>query len=85
MPIYEPGLDALVERNVEGGPLEFTTDLKGAVERSLVVVIAVGTPQGNDGSADLSFVREVARSVAENLNRTRSSSPRARCPRAPAR
>jgi UDPglucose 6-dehydrogenase len=68
MPIYEPGLDALVERNVKAGRLEFTTDLKGAVERSLVVVIAVGTPQGNDGSADLSFVREVARSVAENLN-----------------
>ena len=68
MPIYEPGLDALVERNVKAGRLEFTTDLKGAVERSLVVFIAVGTPQGNDGSADLSFVREVARSVAANLN-----------------
>jgi UDPglucose 6-dehydrogenase len=68
MPIYEPGLDALVERNVKAGRLEFTTDLKSAVERSLVVFIAVGTPQGNDGSADLSFVREVARSVAENLN-----------------
>jgi UDPglucose 6-dehydrogenase len=68
MPIYEPGLDALVERNVKAGRLAFTTDLKSAVERSLVVFIAVGTPQGNDGSADLSFVREVARSVAENLN-----------------
>jgi len=68
MPIYEPGLDALVERNVKAGRLEFTTDLKSAVERSLCVFIAVGTPQGNDGSADLSFVREVARSVAANLN-----------------
>jgi UDPglucose 6-dehydrogenase len=68
MPIYEPGLDALVERNVKAGRLEFTSDLKRAVERSLVVFIAVGTPQGNDGSADLSFVREVARAVAENLN-----------------
>jgi UDPglucose 6-dehydrogenase len=68
MPIYEPGLDALVDRNVKAGRLEFTTDLKGAVERSLVVFIAVGTPQGNDGRADLSFVREVARSVAANLN-----------------
>jgi UDPglucose 6-dehydrogenase len=68
IPIYEPGLDALVERNVKAGRLEFTTDLATAVERSLVVVIAVGTPQGNDGSADLSFVREVARSVAAHLN-----------------
>ena len=68
MPIYEPGLDALVERNVKAGRLEFTTDVQAAVERALVVFIAVGTPQGNDGRADLSFVREVARTVAENLN-----------------
>src|SRR5207247_2609700 len=68
MPIYEPGLDALVERNVKAGRLEFTTDLRGAVERALVVIIAVGTPQGNDGRADLSFVHEVARAVAESLN-----------------
>src|SRR6185436_9527469 len=68
MPIYEPGLDALVERNVKAGRLEFTTNLKDAVERALVVFIAVGTPQGNDGRADLSYVREVARAVAENLD-----------------
>ena len=68
MPIYEPGLDALVERNVKAGRLEFTSDLKLAVERALVVFIAVGTPQGNDGRADLSFVRDVARAVAQNLN-----------------
>jgi UDPglucose 6-dehydrogenase len=68
MPIYEPGLAALVERNVKAGRLEFTSDLRYAVERSLVVFIAVGTPQGNDGTADLSFVREVAAAVAENLN-----------------
>jgi len=68
MPIYEPGLDALVDRNVKAGRLEFSTDLRGAVENALVVFIAVGTPQGNDGRADLSFVREVARAVAENLN-----------------
>jgi UDPglucose 6-dehydrogenase len=68
MPIYEPGLDALVERNVKAGRLEFTSDVKAAVERALVVFIAVGTPQGNDGRADLSFVRDVARAVAENLN-----------------
>jgi UDPglucose 6-dehydrogenase len=68
MPIYEPGLEALVERNVKAGRLEFTEDLAAALTRSLVVFIAVGTPQGNDGRADLSFVREVARQVAEQLD-----------------
>jgi UDPglucose 6-dehydrogenase len=68
MPIYEPGLDALVDRNVKAGRLEFTQDLASAVARSLVVIIAVGTPQGNDGRADLSFVREVARQVAGHLD-----------------
>ena len=68
MPIYEPGLPELVERNVKAGRLAFTTDLAGAVDRSLVVFIAVGTPQGNDGRADLSFVREVAKEVAQHLD-----------------
>ncbi len=68
IPIYEPGLDGLVERNVKAGRLEFTTDLPGAIRDALVVFIAVGTPQGNDGRADLSFVKDVAVSVAENLN-----------------
>ena len=53
---------------MKAGRLEFTTDLAASVDRSLVVFIAVGTPQGNDGRADLSFVREVARAVAEHLN-----------------
>jgi UDPglucose 6-dehydrogenase len=68
IPIYEPGLDDLVERNVKAGRLRFSTDVGGAVRESLVVMIAVGTPQGNDGKADLSFVLQVARTVAENLN-----------------
>ncbi len=68
IPIYEPGLDAVVERNVRAGRLRFATDLPSAIRDSLVVFIAVGTPQGNDGRADLSFVREVAVAVAENLN-----------------
>jgi UDPglucose 6-dehydrogenase len=68
MPIYEPGLENLVERNVKAGRLKFSTDLEAGVRHSLVVFIAVGTPQGEDGRADLSFVREVARTVAENLN-----------------
>jgi UDPglucose 6-dehydrogenase len=68
LPIYEPGLEQVVERNVAGGRLSFTTDLDRAIHEALVVFIAVGTPQGGDGRADLSFVREVARSVGENLN-----------------
>jgi UDPglucose 6-dehydrogenase len=68
IPIYEPGLDEMVERNVKAGRLEFTTDLPEAIRNALAVFIAVGTPQGNDGRADLSFVKEVAVSVAENLN-----------------
>ena len=68
MPIYEPGLDELVERNVKAGRLFFETDLPRAIGSSLVVFIAVGTPQGNDGRADLTFVREVAAQIAQNLN-----------------
>jgi len=67
IPIYEPGLDLLVRNNAGAGRLEFTTDLDHAIRDSLVVFIAVGTPQGEDGRADLSYVREVARSVAQNL------------------
>ena len=68
MPIYEPGLEDVVERNVKAGRLKFSTDLEGTVRDSLVVFIAVGTPQGDDGRADLSFVRDVAKTIAENLN-----------------
>jgi UDPglucose 6-dehydrogenase len=68
IPIYEPGLDSLVERNVKAGRLKFSTDLPAIARESLVVFIAVGTPQGDDGRADLSFVREVAKTIGENLN-----------------
>jgi len=68
VPIYEPGLDAMISRNVKEGRLSFTTDLKSAVERSLVVFIAVGTPPKADGSADLRYIEQVARSVAEWMN-----------------
>ena len=68
MPIYEPGLDEVVARNVKAERLHFTTDLPRAIGGSLVVFIAVGTPPGPDGRADLSFVKEVARTVGENLN-----------------
>jgi UDPglucose 6-dehydrogenase len=68
IPIYEPGLEGLVKRNVGAGRLKFTMDLDRTIQESLVNFIAVGTPQGNDGRADLSFVREVAGSIARNLN-----------------
>lgn len=68
IPIFEPGLDEIVARNVAAGRLHFTTDLAVAVRRSLVVFIAVGTPPKEDGSADLSFVVQVAESIADNLD-----------------
>ena len=68
MPIYEPGLEQLVTKNMQSGRLRFTTDLKQAVEQALVVFLAVGTPPNSDGSPDLSFVDAAARSVAEHMN-----------------
>ncbi|HZE89793.1 MAG TPA: UDP-glucose/GDP-mannose dehydrogenase family protein [Verrucomicrobiae bacterium] len=68
MPIYEPGLEEMVERNVRQGRLSFTTDLATAVEQSLVIFIAVGTPPDESGAADLTFVRDVALAVARHLN-----------------
>jgi UDPglucose 6-dehydrogenase len=68
VPIYEPGLADLVERGVRASRLEFGVDLPKAIRDSVVVFIAVGTPQGNNGRADLSFVKDVARTVAESLN-----------------
>jgi len=68
MPIYEPGLDALVAKNVRAGRLEFSTDVRQAVEQSLVVFLAVGTPPTGDGSADLSQIDEVAHEIAKSLN-----------------
>src|ERR1043165_8090918 len=59
LPIYEPGLDRLVERNQAVGRLTFTTDVAGSVAASEVVFIAVGTPQDEDGSADLRHVLNV--------------------------
>jgi UDPglucose 6-dehydrogenase len=68
MPIYEPGLEQLVTKNTQSGRLRFTTDLKQAVEQSLVIFLAVGTPPKSDGSPDLSFVEAAARSVADHMN-----------------
>jgi UDPglucose 6-dehydrogenase len=68
MPIYEPGLEEIVRRNRQEGRLAFTTDLPSAVREALIVFIAVGTPQGEDGSADLSHVLGVAREVGRAMN-----------------
>jgi UDPglucose 6-dehydrogenase len=68
VPIYEPGLDQLVAKNSTAGRLRFTTDLKRAVEDALVIFLAVGTPPKEDGSADLRFIEEAARSVARHMN-----------------
>ncbi|MCB2086890.1 MAG: UDP-glucose/GDP-mannose dehydrogenase family protein, partial [Sphingomonadaceae bacterium] len=69
MPIYEPGLDALVESNVKAGRLSFTTDLAEGIKGASAIFIAVGTPsRRGDGHADLSFVHAVAQEVGENLS-----------------
>jgi UDPglucose 6-dehydrogenase len=68
MPIYEPGLEQLVSKNVQAGRLHFTTDLASAVEQALVIFLAVGTPPKEDGSADLKYVEAAARSVARHMN-----------------
>jgi UDPglucose 6-dehydrogenase len=68
MPIYEPGLEEVVRRNRNEGRLSFTTDLAGAVQQSSIVFIAVGTPQGEDGSADLQHVLRVAADIATAMN-----------------
>jgi len=68
IPIYEPGLEELIKRNVSEGRLSFTTDLRGAVRQSQVCFIAVGTPQGEDGSADLAAVLRVADGIAAAMD-----------------
>ena len=68
IPIFEPGLSDLVVSNHEAGRLQFTTSLKDAVERSEVIFIAVGTPQDEDGSADLTHVLAVARGIGQHIN-----------------
>jgi UDPglucose 6-dehydrogenase len=68
VPIYEPGLEALVAKNARAGRLHFTTELREAVENALAVFIAVGTPPREDGSADLSYVVKVAEAIADSMN-----------------
>jgi UDPglucose 6-dehydrogenase len=68
MPIYEPGLDELVKRNVNSGRIKFTTSYKEALEDAEYAFIAVGTPSGESGEADLQYVEAAAKSIAKNMN-----------------
>lgn len=68
MPIYEPGLEQIVAKNVQSGRLHFTTDIKLAIEQSLVIFLAVGTPPKPDGSPDMSYVEMAGGSIADHMN-----------------
>ena len=68
VPIYEPGLEEMVRRNASEQRLSFTTDLADAVRKSAVIFIAVGTPQGDNGRANLDYVRATATAIAESMN-----------------
>ena len=67
LPIYEPGLDELVKRNVNAGRLSFTTSYEEALNGAEFAFIAVGTPSGMDGGADLQYVAAAAKSIAQNM------------------
>ncbi|MBR2234955.1 MAG: UDP-glucose/GDP-mannose dehydrogenase family protein [Prevotella sp.] len=69
IPIYEPGLDELVKKNVNAGRLKFTTDLAAILNEQDIVFSAVGTPPDEDGSADLKYVLQVARTIGQNLQK----------------
>ncbi len=69
IPIYEPGLDSMIEKNVAQGRLTFTTDMKETVQKSDIIFIAVGTPPDEDGSADLSHVLAVAKSIGQYMDK----------------
>lgn len=69
IPIYEPNLDSLVVRNVQAGRLHFSTDLAAVLNDMDIVFLAVGTPPDEDGSADLRYVLDVARTIGQHLNR----------------
>lgn len=68
IPIYEPGLKEIIERNVQGGRLSFTTNLADGVSKCQICFIAVGTPQDKDGSADLRYVLQVARQIGSLMD-----------------
>ena len=70
LPIFEPGLEAMVLKNVQNKTLFFTTDLKAAMQSAAIIFVAVGTPMGADGAADLKYVLAVAKSIGQNLQKS---------------
>ena len=68
IPIYEPGLDNLIRKNMKKGLLNFSSNISKSIKNSEIIFIAVGTPQSYDGSADIQYVESVAKTIAENLN-----------------
>ncbi len=68
IPIFEPGLTELIQKNVKDGRISFTTDIEEGVRNALVIFIAVGTPSDQDGRADLKYVEEVAKSIGQTMN-----------------
>jgi UDPglucose 6-dehydrogenase len=67
-PIYEPGLDQLVKKNLQAGRLRFTTDIESAIKQSLVIFLAVGTPPTTDGSADLTYIENAVRTIGQHMD-----------------
>jgi len=67
-PIYEPGLDQLLVKNLQAGRLRFTTDIEAATKQSLVIFLAVGTPPRADGAADLTFIEKAACTIAQHMD-----------------
>tara|TARA_Y100000816_G_scaffold50844_1_gene32429 strand:+ start:1232 stop:2539 length:1308 start_codon:yes stop_codon:yes gene_type:complete len=68
IPIFEPGLENIISKNMKKGLLNFSSDISGSIKDSEIVFIAVGTPQNHDGSANIEFVESVAETIADNLN-----------------
>ena len=68
IPIYEPGLEELVNKNIDAGRLSFTSNIDAAIQEAEVIFIAVGTPEAEDGTADISAVESVARAIGKNIN-----------------
>ena len=68
IPIYEPGLDSLISKNMKKGLLNFSSDVIKSIKDSEIIFIAVGTPQSQNGSANIEFVESVAETIANNLN-----------------
>ena len=68
IPIYEPGLEEIIKRNVQNNRLFFSSDISASIKKSEVIIIAVGTPQSDSGHADMQYVYSVVKAIKENLN-----------------